>query len=372
MKIGLLGGGQLGRMLIQEAINWNIDIAVLDNDIDAPCKYLTHNFVHGSLTNYDDVFNFGQDLDIITIEIENVNVDALFALEKLGKKIYPQPNVLKIIQDKGLQKMFYHDYKIPTAEFILTESQKDVTDCANVIPFAQKLRKGGYDGKGVLLVNTIDDLKNAFDAPSVLEKKVEIKKELSVIVARNANGEVAVYNSVECVFDPELNLVDTLISPANISLNLEKEAQQMATHIITTLNMVGILAVEFFLTDKDELLVNEIAPRPHNSGHHTIEANCTSQYQQHLRAVLNYPLGSTKQMREAVMINLIGAQNHTGNAVYEGLETVLKMDEVFVHLYGKKTTKPGRKMGHVTITSTNKTNCLVKAQIIKQTLKIIS
>jgi 5-(carboxyamino)imidazole ribonucleotide synthase len=372
MKLGLLGGGQLGRMLIQEAINWNIDFAVLDSDANAPCKYLTSNFTNGSITDYNTVLEFGKDKDIITIEIENVNADALMELERLGKKIYPQPNILKIIQDKGLQKMFYHEYKFPTAEFILTETKKDVTDCYNVLPFVQKLRKGGYDGKGVKVMNTVDDLQNAFDAPSVLEKKVDFKKELSVIVARNAKGEVAVYNSVECVFDPKLNLVDTLISPASVSAEIEHEAQQMALKIIETLGMVGILAVEFFLTQNDKLLVNEIAPRPHNSGHHTIEANITSQYQQQLRAILNYPLGNSETISAAAMVNIIGEEGYEGKAIYNGLENVLEIKNIFVHLYGKELTKPFRKMGHATVLGTTTNECLEKTKKIKQLLTVIA
>ena len=372
MKIGLLGGGQLGRMLIQEAINWNIDFAVLDNDKNAPCKHLTSNFTHGSITDYETVLEFGKDKDIITIEIENVNADALMVLENLGKQVYPQPNILKIIQDKGLQKMFYHEYKFPTAEFILTETRQDVTDCYNVIPFVQKLRKGGYDGKGVQIMNTVDDLQQAFDAPSVLEKKIDFKKELSVIVARNLKGEIVVYNTVECIFDPELNLVDTLISPADINEDIEKEAQQIAQKIIETLGMVGILAVEFFLTNDNKLLVNEIAPRPHNSGHHTIEANITSQYEQHLRAILNYPLGNTEATSAAAMVNIIGEDGYNGKAIYKGLENVLEIKNIFVHLYGKEVTKPFRKMGHATVLGINTSDCLDKANKIKNLLTVIA
>ena len=372
MNLGLLGGGQLGKMLIQEAINWNIDFKVLDGDANAPCRNLTSNFVQGSLTDYDTIFDFGKDLDLITIEIENVNTDALMELVKQGKQVFPQPNILKIIQDKGLQKMFYHDFKFPTAEFILTENKKDVTDCFNVVPFVQKLRKGGYDGKGVQVMNTIEDLQNAFDAPSVLEKKIDFKKELSVIVARNLKGETAVYNSVECVFEPNLNLVDTLISPADIAVQVEQEAQQIAKNIIETLGMVGILAVEFFLTHDDKLLVNEIAPRPHNSGHHTIEANITSQYEQHLRAILNYPLGNTEAISAAAMVNIIGEKGYEGKAIYKGLENVLEIKNIFVHLYGKEVTKPARKMGHATVIGQSTKDCLEKVIKIKELLKVIS
>ena len=372
MKLGLLGGGQLGRMLIQEAINWNLDFSVLDGDANAPCKNLTSNFVHGSLTDYETVLNFGKDLDLITIEIENVNSDALLELERQGKKVYPQPNILKIIQDKGLQKMFYHDYKIPTAEFILIETKQEVIECSKVLPFVQKLRKGGYDGKGVNVFHEQKDLELAFDAPSVLEVKVDFKKEISVLVARNSKGEVAVYNSVECIFDPALNLVDTLISPAHISSQVEIEAQNIARKIIETLGMVGLLAVEFFLTKDDKLLVNEIAPRPHNSGHQTIEANVSSQYEQHLRAILNLPLGNTDQISTSVMINILGEKGFEGKAIYNGLENVLDIKNIFVHLYGKEITKPFRKMGHVTILGKTTDDCLEKAKKVKQLLTVIA
>lgn len=370
MKLGLLGGGQLGRMLIQEAINWNLEFNVLDSDDNAPCKKIASKFVQGSLTDYETVFNFGKDLDLITIEIENVNADALMALERMGKSVYPQPNILKIIQDKGLQKMFYHDYKIPTAEFILTDSKKDVIDCVRVLPFVQKLRKGGYDGKGVKVLKTKEDLQDAFDAPSVLEVMVDFKKEISVLVARNSSGFISIYNSVECIFDPSLNLVDTLISPAQISDELEMEAQNIAKKIIQTLGMVGLLAVEFFVTNDDKLLVNEIAPRPHNSGHHTIEANITSQYEQHLRAILNYPLGATTKYLNAVMINILGEEGFEGKAIYNGLENVLDIRNIFVHLYGKEITKPFRKMGHVTILGDNTEACLEKAEKVKKLLTV--
>lgn len=372
MKIGLLGGGQLGRMLMQEALNWNLDIAILDPDAEAPCKNLTANFVQGSLTDFDTVYQFGRDCDLLTIEIENVNADALMALEQEGKKVFPQPNVLKIIQDKGLQKMFYHQQGIPTAEFILCENKADVLACDAFFPFVQKLRKGGYDGKGVMIHQTKDGLSNAFDAPSVLEVKADIKMEISVIVARNEQGQITCYDAVECIFDPKLNLVDVLVSPAAIDYKVEEEAQQLASKIITELNMVGILAVEFFITNDNKLLVNEIAPRPHNSGHHTIEACVTSQFEQHLRSILNYPLGSTQQMLPAAMVNIIGSENHSGEAKYDGLEKLLAISNIFVHLYGKKVTKPGRKMGHATILGNSTSECLANAQKVKELLTVIA
>jgi 5-(carboxyamino)imidazole ribonucleotide synthase len=372
MKIGLLGGGQLGRMLMQEAFNWNLDISILDPDINAPCKHLTENFVVGDFTDYQTVLDFGKGLDLITIEIENVNADALMELERSGVAVYPQPNVLKIIQDKGLQKMFYHQLSIPTADFILCENKTDVIACDKVFPFVQKLRKGGYDGKGVKIHQSPDDLQHAFDAPSVLEVKADIKMEISVIVARNADGHIVTYDAVECIFDPKLNLVDILVSPAAIDYKLEEEAQALAVKIITALNMVGILAVEFFVTSDNKILVNEIAPRPHNSGHHTIEACVTSQFEQHLRSILNMPLGSTTQMLPAAMVNIIGSENHTGEAKYIGLEKLLAISNIFVHLYGKKVTKPGRKMGHATVLGNSTFECVANAQKVKELLTVIA
>jgi 5-(carboxyamino)imidazole ribonucleotide synthase len=372
MKIGLLGGGQLGRMLLQEAMNWNLDISILDPDENAPCKFLTSSFSVGDLTDYQTVLNFGKNCDLITIEIENVNADALMELERSGVQVYPQPNVLKVIQDKGLQKMFYHQLGIPTAEFILCENKEDVLACDKFFPFVQKLRKGGYDGKGVIIHQSKESLQQAFDAPSILEVKADIKMEISVIVARNAEGQVVTYDAVECMFDPKLNLVDILVSPAAIDHKLEEQAQALAVRIITEFKMVGILAVEFFVTNDNQLLVNEIAPRPHNSGHHTIEACTTSQFEQHLRSILNMPLGSTQQILPAAMVNIIGAEGFAGEAQYKGLENLLAISNIFVHLYGKKVTKPGRKMGHATILGNSTFECVANAQKVKELLTVIA
>jgi 5-(carboxyamino)imidazole ribonucleotide synthase len=347
-KIGLLGGGQLGRMLIQEAIDLDVEIHCLENDWDAPCAKIAHGFTKGSITDKQSVLNFGAAFDLITVEIENVSIEALYELEKLGKKVYPQPRVLELIRDKGVQKEFYKIHQIPTADFQL------VTDASGLqapmeVPFVQKMRVGGYDGKGVKMIRSQSDWDNRFTFPSVIEAMIPFEKELSVIVARNEAGEVKTFDAVECEFNSEANLVEFQFSPAAISKEIEAKAQQIAKEVISKLNMVGLLAVEFFLTKSGELLVNEIAPRPHNSGHHTIECCYTSQFAQHLRSILNLPLGDTGLIMPGAMLNVLGSIGYEGPAVYEGLEEVLSLPGVYVHLYGKSTTKPFRKMGHVTV-----------------------
>ncbi len=370
-KIGILGGGQLGRMLIQNAINYNLNISVLDPDGNAPCKAIS-NFVKGSIIDYDSVYKFGKDKDVITIEIENVNTEALKALEKDGKKVYPQPEVIELIQDKGLQKMFYQRNNIPTADFFLVENKEQIDKYKDFFPFFQKLRKGGYDGKGVVKLNKPNNLDQAFDAPSVLERLVNFDKEISVIVARNANGECKCFPAVECEFNPKANLVEFLFSPATIKKNIEKEANAIATLLAEKLKIVGLLAVEFFVTKEGKVLVNEIAPRPHNSGHHTIEGNIVSQFEQHWRAILNLPLGDTSIVKPGVMVNLLGEQGYDGPAKYEGMEDVLKFGGVYIHLYGKVNTKPFRKMGHVTILDDDMVKAKQKAKTVKALLKIIA
>jgi len=370
-KIGILGGGQLGKMLIQSAVNYNLNIAVLDDDANAPCRGISQ-FTKGSLTDYDTVYKFGRDKDIITIEIENVNTEALKALEKDGKKIYPQPEIIELIQDKGLQKMFYQRNNIPSADFFLIESSEQIVKYSGFFPFFQKLRKGGYDGKGVAKLTDPGNLANAFNMPSVLERLVDFDKEISVIVARNANGETKCFPVVECEFSPQANLVEFLFSPANIKKNIEKEAYATAIKLAEKLGIIGLLAVEFFLTKSGELLVNEIAPRPHNSGHHTIEANVVSQFEQHWRAILNLPLGDTSVIKPGVMVNLLGEPGYEGPARYSGMEDVLKFAGVYVHLYGKLETRPFRKMGHVTVVDEDMVKARQKAKTVKALLKIIS
>ncbi len=369
-KIGLLGGGQLGRMLMQSAIDLNLNVSVMDADPDAPCAHLAKHFTLGKLTDYDDVLQFGQDKDLITIEIENVNTEALKELEKNGVKVYPQPHVIELIKDKRKQKIFYQSQGIPTAEYVLTESKDDVLNFLEMIPAVHKLGTGGYDGRGVQMIGTVADIDKAFDEPGVLEKCIDFQTEISVIVARNECGEVRTYPSVELCFHPEENLVEFLFSPANISKEIEVKAQELAIEVITKLDMVGLLAIEMFLDKRGELLVNEVAPRTHNSGHHTIEANQTSQFEQHLRAVLNLPLGITTMLIPSAMVNLLGAPNHTGNAIYEGLSKVMQMPGVHIHLYGKKITTPFRKMGHITITNEEMSVLKVLANQVKNIIKV--
>lgn len=371
-KLGILGGGQLGRMLIQEAANLDVKVYIMDGSGYSPARELAHLFTFGSITDYEDVYYFGKGKDVLTIEIENVNVKALYDLEKEGVKVYPQPRIIELVQDKGLQKQFYKNNNIPTADFHLIEQQKDLNNYVAEMPFMQKVRTGGYDGKGVVAIKNEADIVKGFDAPSVLEKFVDFEKELSVIVARNAKGEVKSFPLVEQEFNPEANLVEFLISPAQVDKDIENKAQDIAKNIITKLEMVGILAVELFLTKNGEILVNEIAPRPHNSGHQTIEGNITSQYEQHLRSILNLPLGSTEITNASVMINLLGEKNQTGKVEYKGLEKVLEWKGVKPHIYGKAITKPFRKMGHVTVVNHSLDKAKEIAQQVKNTLKVVA
>lgn len=368
--LGILGGGQLGRMLIQAAINYNLDIHILDPDPNAPCKNLSSRFVQGNLKDFDTVYAFGQGCDVISIEIEHVNTDALYQLEKEGKKVFPQPHIIELIQDKRKQKQFYLDQDIPTSPFVLTANKKEVQKHVEFLPAVNKLGKEGYDGRGVQLMRNEADMEKAFDAPGLLEKFVDFDKELAVIVARNENGEVKSFPSVECAFHPVHNLVEFLFSPATVSSEIEEKAQHIALDVIGKLDMVGLLAVEMFVTKEGEILVNEVAPRPHNSGHHTIEANFTSQFEQHLRAVMNMPLGDTGVRSPAAMVNLLGEDNFKGEAMVEGLDEAMNEKGVYIHLYGKKITKPFRKMGHVTILEDSMEQLKVKAQKIKGILKI--
>lgn len=371
-KIGVLGGGQLGRMMIQSAIDFNLNISVLDPDPNAPCKNLVQDFQIGELTDYDTVYAFGQACDLITIEIEKVNTDALKALQSEGKQVFPQPEVIELIQDKRKQKVFYKANRIPTADFVLTENASEVATHADFLPAVNKLGKGGYDGRGVQIIHTSADFEKAFDAPGLLERLVPFEKELSVVVAKNEQGEVRTFPVVECSYHPTENLVEFLFSPAEIKPEIEEKARKLAEDIIDKLGMVGLLAVEMFLTKDGEVLVNEVAPRTHNSGHQTIEGNVTSQFEQHIRAIMDLPLGSTDLTRPSAMVNLLGEDGYTGHALYQGLDEVMRMADVHVHLYGKKETKPFRKMGHVTLGDQSVTALKQKAQQVKGTLKVIA
>jgi len=371
-KLGVLGGGQLGRMLIQSAMDYDVHVYVMDTSKTAPCGRLAYEFTEGDIQSYDDVIAFGKDKNVITVEIEHVNVDALEELESRGIKVFPQPKILRLIQDKGLQKNFYKENNIPTASFHLINDKSELNNYLNELPFVQKLRKGGYDGKGVMTINSVADFNKAFDQSSLIEKKVDFTKELSVLVARNEHGEIKTFPVVECEFSEKLNLVEFLFSPASISESIEKSATDLAEKVIKELGLVGLLAVELFLTKDNQLLVNEVAPRTHNSGHHTIECNYVSQFEQHLRSILGLPLGNTNIKTPGVMINLLGEEGFEGPALYDGLEEVMKMDEVHVHLYGKEKTKPYRKMGHITVTSTEIETAKIQARKVQALLKVIS
>ena len=371
-KLGILGGGQLGRMLIQEAINLNVHVSVLDPDTQAPCADICHEFVHGSFNDFDTVVAFGRHVDCLTVEIEHVNVEALSLLESEGVRVYPKPDFLRTIQDKGLQKEFYQSHTIPTAPFRLADDVRSIPLSDFNFPFVLKSRTGGYDGKGVQIIHSADQIATALEGPCVIEEMIQFQKELAIIIARNAKGETSTFPLVEMEFNPEANLVEFLFSPAAVSENVATQAAALANQIVEASDFVGLLAVELFLTAGGELLVNEIAPRPHNSGHHTIECCDTSQYAQHLRAILGLPLGSTRLIQPAVMINLLGANDFSGPAVYEGLEEVLSWPGVHVHLYGKSTTKPFRKMGHITVTSAELNDAQQLARRAIQQVSVIS
>lgn len=372
LRLGILGGGQLGRMWIQNAMNYNVSVYVIDPDKDAPCKNLCDEFTVGSLQDFDTVYNFGKKVDLLTIEIEKVNVEALEKLESEGVLVYPQPSIIKMIRDKGVQKQWLLDNGIPTSAFQLISNKQELEKLQWSFPYVQKMRTDGYDGKGVLIVREQADLQEAFEEPSLAERMVDFEKEIAVIVARNLSGEVKTFPVVEMDFHPTANLVEFLVSPSSLSGYLQLKAENIATEIADKLELVGLLAVEMFVTKNGEILVNEMAPRPHNSGHQTIEGNITSQYEQHLRAIFDQPLGNTASRLHSVMVNVLGEEGYTGNARYEGLEEILKLGGVYVHLYGKKVTKPFRKMGHVTIVDEDPAEAMKKARTVKEKLKVKS
>ena len=371
-KLGILGGGQLGRMLIQACINFDIHSSVLDKDPNAPCSQIASNFEAGDINDYDTVYAFGKSVDLLTIEIENVNVDALRKLEEEGLTVYPQPAIIDIIKDKRRQKIFYREHDIPTANFILVDDREDITQQQDFLPAFNKIGTGGYDGGGVQRLSKADDIDKAFDAPGLLETLVDFEQEISVIVARNSKGDVKVFPAVECVFHPQYNLVDYLFAPSAVSAEIENKAALIARQIIEAFGLVGILAVELFVTCDGEVLVNEVAPRPHNSGHQTINANLTSQYEQHLRAILGLPLGATDIIRPSAMVNLLGEAGYTGPAKYQGLDELLSIEGVSIFLYGKKETRPQRKMGHITLVDENMKSLKRKVEEVKNTIKVIA
>lgn len=371
-KVGILGGGQLGRMLVQKAIDFNIDLKIIDPDPNAPCKHIVENFVCGDLKDYETVIEFGKDLNVLSIEIEKVNAEALKDLEKSGVKVFPQGNVVELIQDKRKQKEFYSKNNIPSPEYRLINGKDEIIKHKDFFPCFYKLGKDGYDGRGVHSIQNESDIVNAFDGPGLLEKTVMMDKEISIIVARNSSGEISTFPAVEMVFHPEANLVDYLLSPADINEETSLKARKIAEDIILKIDMTGILAVEMFLNKDGQILVNEMAPRTHNSGHQSIESNHCSQFEQHLRSIMNWPLGNTDLIIPSAMINLLGEDGYTGDAIYEGLEEVLKIKGLHVHLYGKKLTKPFRKMGHITIADPNRESLIEKVKFVKDNFRIIA
>lgn len=375
-KLGILGGGQLGKMLLYNTRKFDIYTCVLEASEEAPCKIACDEFHLGNLMDYDAVYNFGKQVDVLTIEIENVNVDALETLEKEGVKVYPASKTLRTIQNKAKQKLFYVDNELPTAPFsrfaYLSEIEDAIANGGLELPFVWKAAQFGYDGNGVKVVRKLSDLENLPKGECIAEELVPFKNELAVIVARNASGETKTFPVVEMEFHPEANQVEYVICPARISDDVAKKAREVALNVSKAFNHVGLLAVEMFQTKDDQILINEVAPRPHNSGHQTIEASYTSQFEQHLRAILDLPLGRTDSKVGGVMVNLVGAEGYTGNVVYENIENIMTMDGVTPHIYGKKQTRPFRKMGHVTIVNEDLNEARRIAEEVKKSIKVIS
>lgn len=374
--LGILGGGQLGKMLLYETRKYDIATKVLDPNPEAPCKIACNVFEEGDLMDYDTVYNFAQDVDLLTFEIEGVNIDALEALEKEGKAVYPSSDTLRKIQNKGVQKAFYVSKNIPTAQFKHYRSKQEFTEAIvrkeHNFPFIWKSCEGGYDGKGVSVIRADEDLIPLPDLPCIAEEMIPFKNELAVIVARNASGAVKTYPVVEMEFHPEANQVEYVICPARIEHAVAEKARAVAKQVSEAFKHVGLLAVELFQTEDDSILVNEVAPRPHNSGHYSIEASYTNQFEQHLRAILNLPLGNTDSKVAGVMVNLVGAEGYQGQVYYKNIAEILTLEGVTPHLYGKKQTRPFRKMGHVTIVNKNVTKAREIAEVVKRTIRVIA
>jgi 5-(carboxyamino)imidazole ribonucleotide synthase len=367
-KVGILGGGQLGRMLLQAAANYPVETFVLENDPQCPAAHLCDHFTTGDITNFDAVYNFGKQVESLTIEIENVNVDALEKLEQEGIKIFPKPSVLRIIKNKIYQKQYYSQHSIPTAQFVITNNLEELKMQESFIPAVHKLSEGGYDGRGVQVIKTKNDIEKGFNAPAVFEKLVVIEKEIAQMIAVNEKGETAIYPPVEMLFDPLLNLLDYQLCPAALETKTLWKAEAIALSVVRNFNSPGIFAVEMFVDQNKNVFVNETAPRVHNSGHHTIEAHYSSQFDMLWRIILGYPLGNPDAILPSIMVNIIGAAGYSGLVTYQGLQEVLQINNAFVHLYGKKETRPGRKMGHVTIISREKQDLIHKSNKVKRTL----
>ena len=374
--IGILGGGQLGKMLLYDTRKWDIKTKVLDNNPNAPAKLSCDEFHVGDLMDYQTVLNFAKDIDVLTIEIENVNVKALKEIEKKGIKVYPQPNVLAIIQNKLKQKKFYKENKIPTAPFREFKSIKSIKEQiihGNLcFPFVWKSNSMGYDGFGVKIIKSNRDIEELNDTPGFIEDLIEIKKELSVIICRNAKGEIKNFPVVEMIFNNDSNQVEYIISPARINNEISRKAISIALKLSKLYNHVGIMAIELFLTSDNEILINEVAPRPHNSGHFSIEMSYTSQFEQHIRAILGLPLGEAKNKISGVMVNLVGEKQNNGPVKFSNIDQIMTIEGVTPHIYGKKETRPNRKMGHVTIVNEKIENAIKIAKKVKETIKVIS
>jgi 5-(carboxyamino)imidazole ribonucleotide synthase len=375
-KLGILGGGQLGKMLLYATRKYDIYTSVLDPNADAPCKIACNAFHQGDLMDFETVYNFGKNVDVLTFEIEHVNVDALQKLEDEGVQVYPSAKTLQTIQNKGVQKLFYQKNKIPTAPFSIYMSLEElllgIENDVISIPFVWKSTQFGYDGNGVKVVRSLDDLESLPNVECMAEQMIDFKNELAVIVARNVSGEMKTYPVVEMEFHPEANQVEYVICPARIPTEIQEKATKVALQVSEALQHTGILAVEMFQTQDDEILVNEVAPRPHNSGHYSIEGSYTDQFEQHIRAILNLPLGKTESTVAGIMVNLVGAEGHTGEVVYEHIEEIMKLEGVTPHIYGKKQTRPFRKMGHVTIVHEDIAVARKIAATVKQTINVIS
>lgn len=375
-SLAILGGGQLGKMLLYETRKWDVYTKVLDPSHEAPCRIACNEFVQGDLMDYQTVYDFAKNADVVTIEIENVNVEALEALEKEGKKVYPSPKTLRNIQDKGIQKQFYAKHNIPTSDFQVFENKEAAVAAVESgeisLPTVWKSRTGGYDGRGVQVIRSIKDLEQVADVACLLEDLVPFETELAVTVARNANGDIKVYPVVEMEFHPVANQVEYVLCPARIDSHLAKKAQEVAEKTSEAMAHVGLLAVELFLTKEGEILVNEVAPRPHNSGHYSIEGSYTNQFEQHLRAILNLPLGAADSIIPAIMVNLSGEEGYTGQVMYENIETILSIPGVTPHIYGKKETRPFRKMGHITIVNKDMNKAREIAEEVNKTIRVLS
>lgn len=370
VKVGILGGGQLGRMLLQAAVNYEVETFVLENNPACPSAHLCHHFVTGNIQDFEAVYNFGKSLDAITIEIEHVNIEALEKLEEEGVTVYPKTNVLRTIKNKIRQKNFYKEHGIPTAPFKVIQSLAELQSEGSFLPAVQKLAEGGYDGRGVVLLHKSSDLDTGFDAPGILEKKINVKKEIAQIVAVDKEGKSVLYPAVEMIFNKDLNLLDYQLCPAELSQKALWKIEAIAITLVRSFESPGLYAVEFLVDEEDKVWVNETAPRVHNSGHHTIEAHYSSQFDMLWRIILGHPLGNAKAILPSIMVNVVGGNGHTGKVVYKGLNEVLAIDNAFVHLYGKEETKPGRKMGHVTILSAEKADLIYKGNKIRQTLSV--